>query len=117
MNSIYEKVFRFPVVPEFAQKNFSEHFLQADKVMLVMIGIQWIIATFITSISYDTYMYGFIGGGLITFILLIAYRFFKGTQVMRALIGIGMMIFSLIYIQLSSAELNSAVFSNDFYVS
>jgi diguanylate cyclase (GGDEF)-like protein len=112
MNSIYEKIFRFPVVPEFAQKNFSEHFLQADKVMLVMMGIQWIIATFITSISYGTYMYGFIGGGLISFILLIAYYFFKGTQVMRSLVGIGMMLFSLIYIQqhLGRIEMHFHVF-------
>jgi diguanylate cyclase (GGDEF)-like protein len=112
MNSLYENFFRFPAVPDFAEKNFKEHFLQADKVMMVIIGIQWLIATFITSISYDTYLYGFVGGGLITFVLLIAYRFFKGTQVMRALVGIGMMLFSLIYIQqhLGRIEMHFHVF-------
>ncbi|HZF70348.1 putative bifunctional diguanylate cyclase/phosphodiesterase [Sulfuricurvum sp.] len=112
MNSIYENLFRLPTVPAFAQKNFTEHFLQADKVMLVMIALQWFIATFITSISYDTYLYGFVGGGMITLILVFAYRFFKGTQVMRALVGIGMMLFSLIYIQqhLGRIEMHFHVF-------
>lgn len=107
-----ENLLKLPSVPDFAQKNFKEHFLQADKVMLVLIGIQWIIATFITSISYNTYLYGFIGGGLITLILLFAYRSFKGTQVMRALVGVGMMLFSLIYIQqhLGRIEMHFHVF-------
>lgn len=112
MNTTFEDFFKFPSIPTFAEKNFKDHFLQADKVMLALIGIQWFIATFITSISYDTYLYGFIGGGLITFILLIAYRFFKGTKVMRALVGIGMMLFSLIYIQqhLGRIEMHFHVF-------
>ncbi|MDO9208827.1 MAG: EAL domain-containing protein [Sulfuricurvum sp.] len=107
-----ENLLKLPSVPDFAQKNFKEHFLQADKVMLVLIGIQWIIATFITSISYDTYLYGFIGGGLITLILLFAYRSFQGTQVMRALVAVGMMLFSLIYIQqhLGRIEMHFHVF-------
>lgn len=112
MNTTFEDFFKLPSIPTFAEKNFKDHFLQADKVMLALIGIQWFIATFITSISYDTYLYGFIGGGLITFILLIAYRFFKGTKVMRALVGIGMMLFSLIYIQqhLGRIEMHFHVF-------
>jgi len=107
-----KNLLKLPSVPDFAQKNFKEHFLQSDKVMLVLITIQWIIATFITSISYDTYLYGFIGGGLITLILLFAYRSFKGTQVMRALVGVGMMLFSLIYIQqhLGRIEMHFHVF-------
>ncbi|MDD2782714.1 MAG: EAL domain-containing protein [Sulfuricurvum sp.] len=80
--------------------------------MLVIIAVQWFIATFITSISYNTYLYGFVGGGMITLILVFSYRFFKGTQVMRALVGIGMMLFSLIYIQqhLGRIEMHFHVF-------
>jgi len=113
MNAIdLDKLFRLPKVPVFAEKNFNDHFLQADKVMLILIVIQWFIATFITSITYDTYMYGFVGGGLITLILFLAYRTFKGTQVMRALMGVGMMLFSLIYIQqhLGRIEMHFHVF-------
>lgn len=112
MNTTLENFFKLPSIPSFAEKKFQDHFLQADKIMLTLIVIQWFIATFITSISYDTYLYGFVGGGLITFILLIAYRFFKGTSVMRALVGIGMMLFSLIYIQqhLGRIEMHFHVF-------
>jgi len=108
----FNQLFRLPNVPVFAEKNFNDHFLQADKVMLILIVIQWFIATFITSISYDTYLYGFVGGGLITLILFLAYRTFKGTQVMRALMGVGMMLFSLIYIQqhLGRIEMHFHVF-------
>jgi len=92
-------LFTIPKVPNFAQENFHAHFIQADKVMLVLLGIQWFIATFITSISYDTYRYGFMSGALITLPLLVAYRYFKGTQVMRTLVAIAMMLFSLVLIQ------------------
>lgn len=107
-----DKLFRLPQVPVFAEKNFNDHFLQADKVMLILIVIQWFIATFITSITYDTYLYGFMGGGLIALILFLAHRTFKGTQVMRALMGVGMMLFSLIYIQqhLGRIEMHFHVF-------
>lgn len=110
--NIPDKLFMIPYIPEFAQKNFNEYFLKADKVMLVVIVIQWAIATFITSVSYDTYLYGFIGGGLITLVLFIAHHYFKGTQVMRALVGVGMMLFSLIYIQqhLGRIEMHFHVF-------
>ena len=110
--NIPDKFFTIPYIPEFAKKSFNEYFLKADKVMLVMITIQWAIATLITSVSYDTYLYGFIGGGLITLILFIAHLYFKGTQVMRALVGVGMMLFSLIYIQqhLGRIEMHFHVF-------
>lgn len=97
--NLHSHLFTLPYIPPFAQKNFEEHFLKSDKVMLVLIVIQWIVATFITSISFDTYLYGFVGGGLITLVICIGYRYFKGTQVMRALVGVAMMLFSLIYIQ------------------
>lgn len=112
IHTTLENLFRWPSVPSFAQKNFNEHFIYADKVMLVLIVIQWFIAAFVTSVSYDTYLYGFVGGGMITLLLFTAYRTFKGTQVMRALMGIGMMLFSLIYIQqhLGRIEMHFHVF-------
>jgi len=102
----------FPKVPTFAAENFNSHFIQADKVILVLLALHWFIATFITSISYDTYLYGFLSGGLITLSLLVAYRYFKGTQVMRALVAVALMLFSLIFIQqhLGRIEMHFHVF-------
>ena len=107
-----KSLLKLPSVPDYAQDNFNEHFIQADKIMVVLMAIQWFIATFVTSISYDTYAYGFIGGGLITLSLLASYHYFKGTQTMRILVGVGMMLFSLIFIQqhLGRIEMHFHVF-------
>lgn len=107
-----EHLLTFPSVPKFASKNFNEHFIQADKVMLVLLAIHWFIAIFITSISYDTYKYGLLSGGLILLPLLVAYRYFSGTQVMRALVAVGLMLFSLVFIQqhLGRIEMHFHVF-------
>jgi hypothetical protein len=61
--------------------------------------VQWAIATFITSVSFDTYLYGFISGGSITLSALGVYRYYKGTQLMRVVAAIAMMLFSVVYIQ------------------
>ncbi|MFH0708923.1 MAG: EAL domain-containing protein [Pseudomonadota bacterium] len=107
-----EHLLTFPKVPKFATENFNEHFIQADKVMLVLLAIHWFIAIFITSISYDTYKYGLLSGGLILLPLLVAYRYFSGTQVMRALVAVGLMLFSLVFIQqhLGRIEMHFHVF-------
>ena len=86
-------------IPDCAKDKFKEYFIQSDRVMLLLLLVQWIISTFITSISYNTYIYGFVGGGIITLSLFVAYRFFKGTSLMRILVALGMVMFSLIYIQ------------------
>ena len=105
-------LFKIPEVPKFAQKYFDEHYIEADRVMLSLLVIQWVIATFVTSLMYDTYLYGFFSGALITLPLFAAYRYFKGTVVMRALIAIGMMLFSLVFIQqyLGRIEMHFHVF-------
>lgn len=74
--------------------------------------IQWFIATFITSINYGTYLYGFIGGGLIALSLFAAYRYYNGSQIFRILVAAGMMMFSLIFIQqhLGRIEMHFHVF-------
>lgn len=112
MKAILDYLLTYPRIPTFARQNFAIQFIQADKVLLVLILMHWFAATFIFSISYDTYVYGFIGGGLITITLFLAYRFFAGTQVMRALMAIGLMLFSLIFIQqhLGRIEMHFHVF-------
>lgn len=112
MNAILNYLIRYPRIPPFAQNSFNEHFILADKVMLILIFLHWIAATFVFSISYDTYLYGFVGGGLIFGLLMLAYRFFKGTVVIRSLVGIALMLFSLIYIQqhLGRIEMHFHVF-------
>ncbi|MBN2894783.1 MAG: EAL domain-containing protein [Campylobacterales bacterium] len=101
-----------PSIPEYAQKSFNESYLRADRVILVLMLLQWLTATLITSLAYDTYGYGFVAGGLITLTLFGAYRLFAGTKMMRVLAGIAMMLFSLVFIQqhLGRIEMHFHVF-------
>ncbi len=80
--------------------------------MLGLLLLQWFIATFITSIQYNTYFYGFFGGALIVLPILILYPFFKGDKYYRYFISIAMMLFSVIYIQqyLGRIEMHFHVF-------
>lgn len=91
--------FNYDKVPSFSRENFRLYFQNSDKVMIYLSAIQWFVATFLSSLMYDTYLYGFISGGILTISLIIAYKFLAGTQAMRALVGIVMMLFSLIFIQ------------------
>ncbi|MDD2789933.1 MAG: EAL domain-containing protein [Sulfurimonas sp.] len=91
--------FSYKQVPEFTRDNFRHYFENSDKVMIMLAMIQWFIATFVTSMMYNTYIYGFVSGGVLTLSLLIAYKYLAGTPSMRALVAIVMMLFSLIYIQ------------------
>jgi diguanylate cyclase (GGDEF)-like protein len=111
ISNIKELLF-YPQIPKYAKESFTKHFIQADKVLLVIMLLHWIVASFITAITYDTYLYGFISGGVIFMTLFIAYKYFKGTYITRLLMGIAMMLFSLIFIQqhLGRIEMHFHVF-------
>lgn len=99
MKSQINNLLMYLRIPKFPNEKFKDHFIASDKVMLSILAIHWFLATFITSISFDTYLYGFISGGLITVPLFIAFHFYKGTPLFRALMGAALMLFSLIFIQ------------------
>jgi diguanylate cyclase (GGDEF)-like protein len=67
--------------------------------MITLLVVQWILATFVTSNAYDTYLYGFIGGACIVLPILVLYHYFKGEAYFRYMIAIAMMLFSVIFIQ------------------
>jgi len=67
--------------------------------MIVLLILQWIISTFITSIAYNTYFYGFFGGAMIVVPILVLYPYLKGDNFFRYFIAIAMMLFSVIFIQ------------------
>lgn len=99
MSSRLNKLFSYPSVPDFAQKNLQEFRVEANKVMIVLLLIQWFVATTITSIAYDTYLYGFFGGALITLPIIFLYKYLKEDVFYRSLIAMAMILFSVIYIQ------------------
>ncbi|MFA6195585.1 MAG: EAL domain-containing protein [Sulfurimonas sp.] len=112
MKKIMNYVFSYPRIPQFAQSSFKLFNIQSDKVMIGLLLLQWFISTFVTSIQYDTYFYGFFGGAFVIVPILFLYPFFKGDRYFRYFIAIAMMLFSVIYIQqyLGRIEMHFHVF-------
>ncbi|WP_455755717.1 putative bifunctional diguanylate cyclase/phosphodiesterase [Sulfurimonas sp.] len=105
-------IFTYPRVPNFANMSFRLFHIQADKVMVGLLVLQWFIASFITSIQYNTYFYGFFGGALIVLPIIFLYKYLKGDVYYRVFISIAMMLFSVIFIQqyLGRIEMHFHVF-------
>lgn len=83
----------------YRDKYLKKSYLAADRLMLYLIGLHFFFAVFISSLEYETYMFGLVNGGFLLLITLVAYTFFKGQQYFRILVGIVLMIFSTIYVQ------------------
>ena len=84
-------------------KKISEAFVKdyedADKFMLYLLLFHWFVATLVTSYEYNTYVYGFISGGIIFAANLILYKNYRGTAMFRYSVAISLMLFSSIFIQ------------------
>ena len=94
------------------ERELLPHREKADKLMLILLGIQWFFATFVTSITYNTFLFGFISGGVLFIIPLLLYKQYKGLPFYRDIIVLSMMTFSSIFIQqqLGRIEMHFHVF-------
>lgn len=112
MKRIVNYIFAYPRIPSYAEISFKLFHIESDRVMLLLLALQWIVATFITSIKYDTYYYGFFSGALVVLPLLFLYRYLKGERYYRYFIAVAMMLFSVIFIQqyLGRIEMHFHVF-------
>ncbi|PHS55991.1 MAG: hypothetical protein COB17_10545 [Sulfurimonas sp.] len=81
------------------EKNLSEEAKNADKGFMYIFVINWFAVSFITSLTYDTYLLGIVGGGLISGLAFVIYKFFAGTSISRIAIGMLIMGFPMIMIQ------------------
>lgn len=89
-----------------------KEFIQADKIMLILLYAHWAVATFIFAYAYDTHLYAFISGGMIVFINTILFYFNKGEKIFRYTAAVSLMLFSVIFIQqnLGRIEMHFHVF-------
>lgn len=78
---------------------YHEDFKRADRLMMVLIIFHWVIASTINAIQYETYILGFVGGGLITITALIPVLIRPGSILSRMIIGVAFMAFSALFIQ------------------
>ena len=81
------------------QNEIVEEFKKTDKVMLIFSFIAFLGTAIITSMRYETYMLGILGGGIVFAMTLIAYIFFKGTAYSRIIFGIAFVLYPSITVQ------------------
>ena len=72
---------------------------KADRFMLFVVFIHWIFVSTLSALPYHTYALGIVGGGVLYFITLFAYQFYKGTPIMRIFVAIVLMTYTIISIQ------------------
>ncbi len=80
-------------------KEFHQDFLSADTFIFRVILTQWLVLSSFGAMFHDTYFIGFIGGGLLSFVAFIGYKFYKGTITLRIVNAVILMLFSIILIQ------------------
>ncbi len=95
------------------KNNLHDEAKNADKAFIYIFLANWVIVSFITSLTYGTYMLGIIGGGAITGLAYLSYVMFKGTSTSRILIGVLIMGFPIIMIQqhLGRIEMHFHIFA------
>ncbi len=76
-----------------------EDFKFADKVMVGLMAVNWLLVSTLSAYSYGTYKLGIIGGGVAFLLAFIAYKLFGGTSISRSIMGIAIMLFPIIMIQ------------------
>ena len=74
-------------------------FIKADRIMLYLVCIYWLILSTLGGASNGFYLLGYLGGGLALLIGVLGYVYFKGTYINRILIGCISCIVEVLYIQ------------------
>ena len=95
------------------ERALQEDYEAADALMMRIVLAHWALASTIMGIEHGYYLAGFIGGGAITGIAWLGYRYLRGSVYSRILMGICFMLFSALYIQqsLGRIEYHFHVFS------
>ena len=73
----------------------------ADKIMLQLIALHWFIVSAVIGPLFGSFYLGFVGGGLLFSIALVAYKYFGGQQAYRDIVAVIFLTFSVIMIQQS----------------
>ncbi len=88
-------------------------FREADKFILKVIVFQWILVSTFGGWFYDTHLFGFVSGGLLSLISYIGYRNYAGTSMLRIINSLILMTFAIIIIQqnLGRIEMHFHIFA------
>ena len=81
------------------KENLEHEAQNADKALVYIFLANWVLVSFVTSLTYGTYILGIVGGGVLTALAYLSYRMFKGSSASRIIMGILIMGFPMIMIQ------------------
>lgn len=97
---------------EGVQESVYKTFVSADQFNLRLLLAHWIVASTLTAFTYNTYLLGFIGGGMLYGLSYAAYKSNPGSMWSRMTIGAAFMGFSGIFIQqhLGKIEMHFHIF-------
>jgi methyl-accepting chemotaxis protein len=113
--SIYTKLFPLTRtdLSESVKQGLHTSFVKTDNFMLKLLLIHWAVASTVTAFSYNTYLLGFIGGGLVYGLAYAAVKTNPGSLWSRMTIGAAFMAFSAIFIQqhLGRIEMHFHIFA------
>lgn len=85
--------------PQYIEAKLFKNNQESDKIILIMIFAHWFAASTIMGIAYNTYLFGFLNGGVIAILSLLFYKLYRGTALSRIFFGIALLAFSAIFIQ------------------
>ena len=77
----------------------------ADLFMLKLIFAHWFLVSTLAGYLFDAYLFGFMGGGILFFITLYAYKHHKTTQTYRYVTSLVLITFSILLIQQSQGRI------------
>ncbi len=95
-------------LPQKVQESLAEDYRNADKIMLIVSFISFLLVAGVTSYSNGTYFIGLVGGGITFVSTFIAYKIFRGTVLSRIIFGTAFVIYPAIMIsqQLGMIEMH-----------
>ena len=94
------------------QQGLYNSFADTDKFMLKLLALHWVVASTLTALPYNTFLLGFLGGGMIFGLAYLAFKMNPGSLWSRITMGASFMAFSMIFIQqnLGKIELHFHIF-------
>jgi signal transduction histidine kinase/DNA-binding NarL/FixJ family response regulator len=82
-------------------EQFTKDFKDADSFLMKLLLFHWALVSTVTGAMYDTYLFGFVSGGIIVGIGYFFYKRYSGLLEARLALSLGLMSFSIVLIQQS----------------
>ena len=73
--------------------------IYGDKMMLILVLLHWMVASTLTAVSFETYIFGFANGAILSALAVGVYAYYRGTMISRMTFAFILMAYSMIFIQ------------------